>query len=99
MTLKQFIDKWLGNKADYDGYFGGQCVDLYRFYVKEVLALKQSPGVGGASEIWHSADHNLYNFIKYEHLITRNKDKISFLSLKKPLKIGNFFKCVFNLLS
>jgi len=63
MTINQFIDKWLGKKADYDGYYGGQCVDLYRFYVKEVLGLKQSPGVGGAAEIWDSADPDDYDFI------------------------------------
>lgn len=63
MTIDQFINKWLGKKADYDGYYGGQCVDLYRFYVKEVLGFKQSPGVGGAAEIWDSADPELYDFI------------------------------------
>jgi len=63
MTLQEFIDKWLGKKCDFDGFYGGQCVDLYRMYVKEVLDFPQSPGVGGAAEIWDSADPDLYDFI------------------------------------
>ncbi len=68
MNLQQFIDKWLGKMADYDGYYGGQCVDLYRFYVKEVLGYLQSPGVGGATEIWDSASPEYYEFIKNDPL-------------------------------
>jgi archaellum component FlaC len=63
MTLREFRDKWLGKKADFDGFYGGQCVDLYRFYVKEVLGFPQSPGVGGAAEIWDSASPEYYDFI------------------------------------
>lgn len=63
MTFDEFIQKWLGKKADYDGMYSGQCVDLYRFYVKEVLGYPQSPGVGGAAEIWDSADPKYYDFI------------------------------------
>ena len=63
MTLNEFKDKWLGKPADWDGQYGNQCVDLYRFYVNEVLHFPQSPGVGGASEIWDSADPKYYDFI------------------------------------
>jgi archaellum component FlaC len=63
MTLTEFKNKWLGKPADYDGQYGNQCVDLYRFYVKEVLGYPQSPGVGGAAEIWDSADPKYYDFI------------------------------------
>lgn len=63
-TLDQFIIDWLGKKCDYDGFYGGQCVDLYRQYVKEVLGYPQSPGVGGATEIWDSASPEYYDFIK-----------------------------------
>lgn len=63
MTLQQFKEKYLGKKVDFDGYYGGQCVDLYRQYVKEVLGFPQSPGVGGAAEIWDSASPEYYDFI------------------------------------
>lgn len=52
MTLQQFVDKYNGKLVDYDGAYGGQCVDLYRMYVKEVLELPQTPPVVGAKDIW-----------------------------------------------
>ena len=54
MTLDEFITKWNGKKCDFDGFYGGQCVDLYRMYVQEVLGVPQSPGVQGAKDIWDS---------------------------------------------
>ena len=66
MTLNEFVKKYLGKKLDYDQFYGGQCIDLYRFYVKEVLEFPQSPGVGGAAEIWDSADSEYYDFIDNE---------------------------------
>ncbi len=52
MTLDQFIAKWKGNKADFDGAYQGQCVDLFRFYNKEVLNIAQPAGVAGAADFW-----------------------------------------------
>jgi hypothetical protein len=52
MTLSQFITKWNGKKADFDNAYGGQCVDLFRFYVNEVLGLGQPKGVVGAADFW-----------------------------------------------
>lgn len=63
MTLNQFIGKYSGKKIDFDGAYQGQCVDLYRQYVKEVLNLAQSPGVKGASEIFATASVQLYDKI------------------------------------
>lgn len=54
MTLEEFIKKWDGKTLDWDGAYGGQCVDLYRQYVQEVLNFPQSPGVVGAKDIWDS---------------------------------------------
>lgn len=48
---------------DWDGVYGGQCVDLYRYYADEVLGFPQSCPVGGAADIWHTADPKYYNFI------------------------------------
>lgn len=51
MTLTQFINKNLGQKVDFDGKFGAQCVDLYRAYCRDVLNVPQSPSVEGAKDI------------------------------------------------
>lgn len=54
MTIKDFFNKWNGKGIDFDGYYGYQCVDLYRQYCQEVLGIPQSPKVTGASNIWES---------------------------------------------
>jgi len=65
MTLQQFIEKWTGKIADFDNAYGGQCVDLFRFYVKEVLGLPQTPPVVGAKDIWTS---NTPDFTKVKNI-------------------------------
>lgn len=52
MTLESFIKKWNGKKADWDGAYGGQCVDLFRFFNHEVLEIDQPKGVVGAADFW-----------------------------------------------
>jgi len=64
MNFDEFIKKYLGKKVDFDGYYGGQCVDLYRQYVKDVLNLPQSPSVKGAADIWDTASSEHYDLIK-----------------------------------
>lgn len=56
MTLQEFINKYNGKKVDFDGHFGNQCMDLYRFYVKEVWAQPQTPGVVGAFQVFDTLD-------------------------------------------
>lgn len=41
MTLTEYIDKWLHKEADFDGYYEGQCVDLVRYYIQDVLDYPQ----------------------------------------------------------
>jgi hypothetical protein len=59
MTLSQFIDKWLNKAADFDGAYGSQCVDLFRFYNKEVLEIPQPRSVAGAKDFWTNYDSDL----------------------------------------
>jgi len=54
MTYQEFKNKWLGKGINYDGSFGNQCMDVYRMYVKEVLACPQSPPVTGAKDVWNT---------------------------------------------
>lgn len=63
ISFDDFIKKYLGEGIDYDGVWSGQCVDLYRFYTKEVLGFEQSVPVGGAADIWHTAQPKYYDFI------------------------------------
>ena len=51
IKLDQFVDKWLGKKIDWDGYYDGQCMDLYHQYVHECLGLEH-PGASAAYKLW-----------------------------------------------
>ncbi len=67
MTLQQFVDKYNGKKWDWDNAYGAQCVDLFRFYNKEVLGIPQPKSVNGAKDFWsnYSSDSILnQNFQK-----------------------------------
>lgn len=44
-TYEQFIKAHNGKAADYDGVAGAQCVDLTKFYLKEVFGIE--PGAWG----------------------------------------------------
>ncbi len=61
MTYTQFKQKYLNKPVDFDGAFGAQCVDLFRFYVRDVLATPQPKGVTGAADFWtnYETDPNL----------------------------------------
>ena len=51
MTLDEFVEKYNGKKIDYDGHYGAQCVDVFRQYCKDVLAIPHTGGVVGAAEL------------------------------------------------
>ena len=56
MTLEEFVKKWNGKKCDFDGVYGCQCVDLFRQYCREVLAIPEHTGScstsGGAKDLY-----------------------------------------------
>lgn len=63
MTFSEFRKKYLGKKVDWDGAYAGQCVDLFRQYVNDVLNLQQPKGVVGAKDFWtnYETDPSLKN--------------------------------------
>lgn len=63
MNYDQFVAEWNGKEADWDGYFAGQCVDLFRYYCDQVLEIPQPDGVRGAANFWYDfyTDPILYN--------------------------------------
>lgn len=56
MTTQEFIEKYTGKKLDWDKAYGGQCVDLFRFYIHEVMTTQQPKGVVGAADFWTGYD-------------------------------------------
>ena len=56
MTLEQFVEKYNGKKIDYDERYGAQCVDVFRQYCKDVLAIPHTGGVVGAADLFTKYD-------------------------------------------
>lgn len=66
MTLQEFINKYDGKKVDWDGSFGAQCMDLYRFYLRDVWGRHQTPGVTGAYQVFGTVSENDYEKFAYK---------------------------------
>lgn len=63
MTHNAFVKKYLGKYADWDKKYGAQCVDLMRYYIKEVYGLdpyKAVPGAPTAKQIFYNFRDNAY---------------------------------------
>lgn len=59
--VNNFVNKYLGQKLDFDGYYGTQCVDLFNVYLKEILSINnpiQQFPVASAYQIWDYAQKN-----------------------------------------
>jgi hypothetical protein len=60
MDLEQFVKKNVGQKVDFDGYCGAQCVDLPRQYWKDVCGIKERlepcSTSGGAKDLFLDYD-------------------------------------------
>lgn len=41
MTLTEIVDRYFHQEADFDGFYDGQCVDLIRYYIRDVLEYPQ----------------------------------------------------------
>ena len=56
MCLDEYVIKYNGKKIDFDGVYGAQCVDLFRHYSKEYLAIPEHTGscstTGGAKDLY-----------------------------------------------
>lgn len=52
MTLDEFVKEYEGKKIDYDGYYGAQCVDLVRLYIRLVWSLPQPKNIISAYEAY-----------------------------------------------
>lgn len=65
---KANIAGWVNSNVwkyhDFDGAYGSQCVDLFRYYHRDVVGDKQIGSVGGAKNIWTNQEMNrAYNRI------------------------------------
>lgn len=82
MNLEEFIDKYEGQKIDFDKAFGSQCVDVFRQYAKDVLGIKEHTGaVNGAKDLYFEFEnmplmkkhYDLYNTPKSGDVVIFDK--------------------------
>ena len=64
LSPDQFFGKYDGKGIDFDGYYGFQCQDLYRQFVKECFGFPQSPSVNGAKDVWTTYLSNYFDRIE-----------------------------------
>ena len=57
-----FVAKWKGRYADFDGYYGAQCVDLFNFYNRDVIGARRYV-VASAYQLFDSYDTAKYTRI------------------------------------
>ena len=63
LTPDQFFGKYDQKGVDFDNYYGFQCMDLYRQFVKECFGFPQSPSVSGAVKVWDTYLPEYFNRI------------------------------------
>ena len=59
MTLNEFCTRYQGQKVDFDGVCGAQCVDLARQYMDKVYQIPRTEGLGedgGAKDLYLKYD-------------------------------------------
>ncbi len=63
MNYSEFIKKHSGKAMDYDGVAGVQCVDLIKYYLKEVFSI--TPGAWGDARCYYE------NFYAHKQLVDK----------------------------
>jgi N-acetylmuramoyl-L-alanine amidase len=69
MMLQEFIKKWDGGAPDFDGAFGAQCVDLARFYIRDVLGFTNPGPVVGAQDFFFNYDKDSKLYGQFQKVI------------------------------
>jgi hypothetical protein len=56
ISVDQHVAQWNGRYADFDGWYGSQCVDQFNFYNRDVVGAGWigTPLTGGAKDLWNA---------------------------------------------
>lgn len=66
---KQFKEKWLGKRIDYDKSYWYQCVDLIKQYADEVLWLGKIWSIGNANRVQYSSTFKSFSKLWVSNLM------------------------------
>lgn len=73
--ISSFINRFAGQKVDFDGAYGAQCVDLFRQWCRDALGIPHTGAVSGAKDL----------ALKYDSLPLEKK----YFSLEDAPKAGD----------
>ena len=82
ITYAEFVKKYNGKAKDYDGVAGVQCVDLIKYYLKEVFGL--NPGAWGDAHCYYD---NFNNISALKNNFTRIANTPSFVPQKGDIVV------------
>lgn len=89
MTLKEWIDHNVGKPLNFDGKFGNHCVDLFRFYLRDVLNIPQPDGVSGAKELATNYNKNHFTWVQNAPGIVPNPGDVIIFDASPGNKFGH----------
>lgn len=82
LTFDEFLEKHIGQAMDYDDVAGSQCLDLTKYYLKEVFNIES--GAWGNAHAWYDNFDNIPN-LKYN--FTRIANTPSFIPQRGDIMV------------
>ncbi len=82
-----FFAQWLNKGADFDKVYGHQCVDVFKFYNRDVA--QGSPVKGNAIDYWTNYDPKFYTAIKNTPFNYPRKGDVLIFKATKNLPVGH----------
>ena len=89
--IDTFFAEWLNKGADYDKVYGNQCVDVFKYYNKEVV---HGPEVSGnAIDYWTKYPTKFYTRIENSWFAIPKKGAVMIWQATKALPLGHIAIC------
>lgn len=95
MLFSQWVQKYEGNKIDYDGVYGVQCVDLIKHYIDKVLDIKPK-SIGNAIDYYKKRKTLKYlknNFTPYDFKFGFQYKKGDIIVMQGSSSFGHIAVC------
>ena len=85
--VDDFFNRWLNKGLDYDGVFGNQCVDVFKYFNREVV---HGPEVSGnAIDYWNKYPTKYYTRIENTITAIPQKGDVAIFGVSKLLPLGH----------
>lgn len=89
--IDDFFNTWLNKPANYDGVFGNQCVDIFKYFNRDVV---KAPEVkGNAVDYWNKYPTKFYERIPNTWYAVPKKGDVIIWQANKTLPFGHIAIC------